>query len=206
MIIHSLEVIRIAGKRSNNKYEMILHAAVKVIGECGYHGAPISRIAREAGVADGTVYLYFKNKEDILISILRMTIGDIVEQIQRQFALADYPPVRKLYLLVAVYFRALGSDTNLARVTQVHLRQTEAEKRRQIGDIMRPFQTMIADIIDHGIEAGVFRPTIDRRIARRMIFGTMDETVTAWILSGAKYDLLSLIDPVCDVLVNGLKA
>jgi TetR/AcrR family transcriptional regulator, fatty acid metabolism regulator protein len=176
------------------------------MGESGYHGASISRIAREAGVADGTVYLYFKNKEDILISILRAAIGRIVEQIHCQNALLEDRPVDALHSIVSIYFRSLGSDTNLATVTQVHLRQTDAEMRRKIGDIMRPFHQIIERIIDRGIERGLFRSTIDRRIARRMIFGTLDETVTAWILTGAKYDLASLIDPVCDVLVNGLKA
>nr|WP_282201334.1 TetR/AcrR family transcriptional regulator [Collibacillus ludicampi] len=195
-----------ANKKTKDKYATILSAAVKVMGESGYHGAPISRIAREAGVADGTVYLYFKNKEDILISILRVTIGDIVEQILIQYKRLEDKPIDALHAIVSIYFRTLGSDTNLATVTQVHLRQTDAEMRRKIGEIMRPFQQIIAKTIDRGVEKGVFRETIDRRIARRMIFGTLDETVTAWILSGAKYDLISLIDPVCDVLVNGLKA
>ena len=82
-----IEVRPIAQKKNNEKYEAILGAAVKVIGQAGYHSAPISKIAREAGVADGTVYLYFKNKEDILISILRETIGTIVERIQEEWAL-----------------------------------------------------------------------------------------------------------------------
>lgn len=202
----SIGVRTIAQKKNNEKYVAILNAAVKVIGQAGYHNAPISKIAREAGVADGTVYLYFKNKEDILISILRETIGTIVDRIQEELPSAEGDAVQALRRIVTVYFETLGTNTDLAMFTQVHLRQSNAEMRKQIGDIIRPYYRIIDGIILQGIESGVFRSTLDKRIARRMIFGTMDETVTAWILTGAKYDLLSLIEPVLDVMAGGLRA
>ncbi|WP_227874263.1 TetR/AcrR family transcriptional regulator [Tumebacillus algifaecis] len=195
----------IAQKKNNEKYEAILGAAVKVIGQAGYHNAPISKIAREAGVADGTVYLYFKNKEDILISILRETIGTIVDRIHDELNLGGGDAAESLRGLISIYFGTLGSNPDLAMFTQVHLRQSNAEMRKQIGDIIRPYYHIIDKIILMGIESGVFRESMDKRIARRMIFGTMDETVTAWILTGAKYDLESLIDPVYDVMVGGLR-
>jgi TetR/AcrR family transcriptional regulator, fatty acid metabolism regulator protein len=196
-------VMTIAQKKNNEKYEAILNAAVKVIGQAGYHNAPISKIAREAGVADGTVYLYFKNKEDILISILRETIGTIVDRIHEEIVGID-DPVQALHIVVTVYFETLGTNTDLAMFTQVHLRQSNADMRKQIGDIIRPYYMIIDRLILMGIESGHFRPHLDLRIARRMIFGTMDETVSAWILTGAKYDLLSLISPVCDLMTGGL--
>lgn len=178
---------------------------MRVMAESGYHHAQISRIARAAGVADGTVYLYFKNKEDILISLLRQTIGQIVDK--GQHCLAEHHTAQeKLRALVSLYFNELGSDWNLAMVTQVHLRQVDANIRRQIGEIMKPFYNAVDDIISLGVEDGVFRPNINRRIARRMVFGTMDETVTAWVLPGGKYDLPSLSDDVVDVLLHGLES
>jgi len=203
---HSFIGVRtIAQKKNNEKYEAILTAAVKVIGQAGYHNAPISKIAREAGVADGTVYLYFKNKEDILISILRETIGTIVSRIHEELQTAGDDVVEQLKRLVTVYFETLGTNPDLAMFTQVHLRQSNAEMRKQIGDIIKPYYQIIDEIIERGMKSGVFRQNLDGRIARRMIFGTMDETITAWILTGAKYDLLSLITPVCDVMVGGLR-
>lgn len=173
------------------------------MAETGYYNAQISRIAREAGVADGTVYLYFKNKEDILISILRETIGEIIDRVNRALSGTD-DPAEMLHRLVRLYFEGLAKAQDLAMVTQVHLRQTNPDVRRQIGEIMQPYYGMIDRIIDRGIEKGLFRANIDRRIARRMIFGTMDETVTAWVLTGAKYDLVSLAEPVVDLLLGGL--
>lgn len=201
-----IEVRTIAQKKNNEKYEAILNAAVKVIGQAGYHNAPISKIAREAGVADGTVYLYFKNKEDILISILRETIGTIVDRIHDELKLGDGDAAESLKGLISIYFGIFGVNPDLAMFTQVHLRQSNAEMRKQIGDIIRPYYQIIDQIILKGIESGVFRESMDKRIARRMIFGTMDETVTAWILTGAKYSLASQVQPVYDVMVGGLRA
>lgn len=201
-----IEVRTIAQKKNNEKYEAILNAAVKVIGQAGYHNAPISKIAREAGVADGTVYLYFKNKEDILISILRETIGTIVDRIHDELKLGDGDAAESLKGLITIYFGIFGVNPDLAMFTQVHLRQSNAEMRKQIGDIIRPYYQIIDEVIQRGIESGVFRDSMDKRIARRMIFGTMDETVTAWILTGAKYSLESQVQPVYDVMVGGLRA
>jgi len=173
------------------------------MAESGYYHAQISRIARAAGVADGTVYLYFKNKEDILISLLRRTIGHIVQLGHHR--LGEQSSVDgKLFELVKLYFEELGQDSNLAMVTQVHLRQVDANIRREIGIIMKPFYNALDDIIAQGVDEGLFRANVNHRIARRMIFGTMDETVTAWVLTGSKYDLVSLTADVVDVLLHGL--
>ncbi|TCS75565.1 TetR/AcrR family transcriptional regulator [Effusibacillus lacus] len=194
----------IAQKKNPEKYDAILAAAINVIGQAGYHNAPISRIAREAGVADGTVYLYFKNKEDVLMSILRETIGHISHQIKEQFE-SETDPIRKLRCLVSTLFETFGRNKNLALVIQIHLRQADEALRREIGEIIKPYYSLIEHIVYDGMEKGLFRKTIDPRIARRMVFGTIDETITAWVLTGAKYSLTGLTDQVVDLLVHGMK-
>ena len=182
---------------------MILDAAVSVMAETGYHGAQVARIARVAGVADGTVYLYFKNKEDILISILRETIGQIVTL--STFLEGDHPdPLAALHKLIEVHFKTLGSNPNLALVLQVHIRQAEPVLRAKVAEMMRSYHQTLDRIIDLGQQTGVFAPQFDRRIARRLIFGTIDETVNAWIFTGAKYDLLTLVDPIFTILQQGI--
>ncbi|MBX6353779.1 MAG: TetR/AcrR family transcriptional regulator [Thermoflavifilum sp.] len=195
--------MRIANRRDEAKYRAILQAAVQVMAESGYHHAQISRIARAAGVADGTVYLYFKNKEDILISLLRHGIGRIVELSHNRLA-GMRSAEDKLRCVVELYLQELGAQPQLAMVTQVNLRQVDAGIRRQIGDIMKPFYNLLDDIVMDGIREGVFREGIQPRIARRMIFGTLDETVTAWVLTGSKYDLAKQAGDVVDVLLHGL--
>ncbi|WEH08603.1 TetR/AcrR family transcriptional regulator [Alicyclobacillus fastidiosus] len=195
----------IGARRDNGKHNAILQAAIQVIAGSGYHNAQISRIAREAGVADGTVYLYFKNKEDLLLSILRKAIGEVVAQLEEALA-RERDAASKLRRVVEVYFGDLGSDPALAMVTQVHLRQVDAELRRQVGDIMKPFYNLLDGVIDQGVYEGVFNRAVSHRVARRMIFGTMDETVTAWVLTGSKYDLAALAPDIVRVLLYGISA
>jgi TetR/AcrR family transcriptional regulator, fatty acid metabolism regulator protein len=205
MSIHSFWGGRgiIANKRNDAKYAAILKAAIEVMSETGYYHAQISRIAKAAGVADGTVYLYFRNKEDILVSILRQTIGRIVEVAEDKLSSLDTAK-EKLHKLVELYFSELGSRQSLAMVTQVHLRQVDVNIRREIGEIMKPFYNLLDEIVEQGISEQKFRGTLNRRIARRMLFGTIDETVTAWVLTGGKYNLADLSGDVVDVLLNGL--
>src|SRR4051794_14081424 len=73
-------------KKNKPKYMQIIDAAVVVIAEHGYHQAQVSKIAKQAGVADGTIYLYFKNKEDILISLFEEKMGTYIEKIEAMMA------------------------------------------------------------------------------------------------------------------------
>lgn len=173
------------------------------MAESGYHGAQVARIARAASVADGTVYLYFKNKEDILVSILRETIGQIVSL--SAWLEGNHPdPLTALKKLIETHFESLGKNPSLAIVLQVHVRQTDPAIREQVAEMMRPYHRLIDRILELGVDQAIFRREIDIRIARRMIFGTIDETVSAWTFTGAKYDLVSLVDPVYDMLLCGL--
>lgn len=193
----------IGTRRDESKYNAILDAAVSVMAESGYHHAQIARIAKAAGVADGTVYLYFKNKEDILVSVLRQTIGEIVDK-ATETSVKAASAEEQLRSLVRLYFGELGVRRDLAMVTQVHLRQVDANIRREIGNIMKPFYNLLDEMFERGVREGVFSPNLNLRITRRLIFGTMDETVSAWVLSGAKYDLASLSNDVVDALLYGL--
>ncbi len=193
----------IAQRKDTAKYHAILAAAVRVMAVSGYHGAQVARIAREAGVADGTVYLYFKNKEDILISVLRETIGQIV--ILSTWLEGEHPePLTALRKLIEAHFRTLGQNPELALVLQVHVRQADRAIREQVADMMKPYHRTLDRILELGQETGAFRRPFDVRVARRMIFGTIDETVSAWIFTGAKYDLTALVDPVYDMLLGGV--
>lgn len=193
----------IATRRDEGKYQAILRAAISVMARSGYHNAQISRIAKAAGVADGTVYLYFKNKEDVLISLIRDGINKIIQQCERELV-PELDARAKLERIISLYFRELNGDPDFATVSQVYLRQVDANIRRQIGDIMKPFNDILDATVNQGVAEGQFPADINRRIARRMVFGTMDETVTAWVLTGSKYDLEALASDVVKLLLNGL--
>ncbi len=189
-------------KSNKPKYKKIIDAAVITIAENGYHKSQVSKIAREAGVADGTIYLYFQNKEDILISLFREKMGtfihDLAEGMNKKSSASE-----KLLLLIENHFKKLAEDRHLAVVTQLELRQTNKELRQQINRILKDYLQLIDQILEEGIKNKEFDEQLDVRLARQMIFGTIDETVTTWVMNEQKYDLVSLVPDVHRLLMNG---
>ncbi len=180
----------------------IIDAAVIVIAENGYHQAQVSKIAKAAGVADGTIYLYFKNKEDILVSLFEEKMGSFVERLEEE--IKEVPNAAdKLLHLVKLHFENLASDRYLAIVTQLELRQSNKELRYRINDVLKGYLAVIDHIVNTGMESGEFRPNLDVRLARQMIFGTIDETITSWVMNDQKYSLTQLVEPVHQLLIHG---
>jgi TetR/AcrR family fatty acid metabolism transcriptional regulator len=191
-------------RKNKPKYRQIIDAAVIVIAENGYHQAQVSKIARQAGVADGTIYLYFKNKEDILISLFQEKMGYFVEKIEENIA-GKSTAAEKLFKMVEMHFQMLSEDHHLAIVTQLELRQSNKELRLKINDVLRRYLKVVDQILVEGKDSGEFSSMLDVRLARQMIFGTMDETVTTWVMNEQKYDLPALANPVSKLLINGCK-
>ncbi len=192
-------------KKDKPKYKQIIDAAVIVIAENGYHQAQVSKIAKQAGVADGTIYLYFKNKEDILISVFQdkmglfvSKLGDILEQ---EISASD-----KLQLMIKSHFDLLANDLHLAIVTQLELRQSNHELRIKINGVLREYLLLMDKILVKGIDTGEFDKEMDIRLARQMVFGTMDETITTWVMNDHKYDLVELAPKVHRLLMKGMRA
>ncbi|MEH7125649.1 TetR/AcrR family transcriptional regulator [Bacillus sp. JJ1773] len=192
-------------KKNKPKYRQIIDAAVIAIAENGYHQAQVSKIAKQAGVADGTIYLYFKNKEDILISLFQEKMGYFVEKYEEKIA-GKETAAEKLLVLVETHFNMLSEDRHLAIVTQLELRQSNKEIRHKINEVLKGVLSLVEKILVEGKENGEFSAALDTRLARQMIFGTMDETVTTWVMNEQKYDLTSLAGPVHQLLLGGCAA
>lgn len=194
----------IMAKKTGEKYQAIIEAAVKVIAKFGYHQAQVSKIAKEANVADGTIYLYFENKEDILVSLFAEKMGTFIDIAERRIGQEEYID-EKLRMLIYMHFFQLSQDPNLAVVTQLELRQSNAELRRKINEVLKKYLNLIDQIVLSGKEQGNFSQDVDPLLARQMIFGTLDECVTSWLLKDRKYDLVSLVDPIHTLFLKGLK-
>lgn len=192
-------------KRDKPKYKQIIDAAVIVIAENGYHQAQVSKIAKEAGVADGTIYLYFKNKEDILISVFREKMAIFVQNV-RTILEKDMNSSEKLFEMIDSHFRVLNNDRHLAIVTQLELRQSNKELRLQINEVLKEYLVLLDEILKEGIENGELAFGLDIRLARQMVFGTIDETSTSWVMNEQKYDLIKLSVDVHRLIMNGMKS
>ncbi|MCR8843425.1 TetR family transcriptional regulator [Paenibacillus sp. SC116] len=186
------------------KYTQILEAALKVFAEHGYHRSQVARIAKEAGVADGTIYLYFKRKEDILISLFREKLGELVSKfhatIEQTTSAKD--ALRKV---CEIHYTELENNVDLAFVTQIELRQSSLELRKEIGSAIKPYITLIEQLLQQGIEEGLFRPDLDVKLTRLLLFGAMDEVVTSWLISGRKYSLSGQVDGTVNFFFKGIE-
>jgi TetR/AcrR family transcriptional regulator, fatty acid metabolism regulator protein len=192
-------------KRDKPKYKQIVDAAVIVIAENGYHQAQVSKIAKEAGVADGTIYLYFKNKEDILISVFKEKMAIFVNNVE-DILKQDIDTSEKLFRMIDNHFRILHEDRQLAIVTQLELRQSNKELRLRINEVLKEYLMLLDAILKEGIASGALNIGLDVRLARQMVFGTIDETITSWVMNDQKYDLMKLSPEVHRLMMNGINA
>lgn len=192
-----------AKKTSGEKYFAILEGAERVFADVGYHRAQVSRIAREAGVADGTVYLYFENKEDILVSLFGKRMGNFIEKLKRELEQV-VGAKDKIYKVIRFHFNWLGRRRQEAMVTQIELRQSNQFVREGISRIMQDYFRLLERIVEEGQQNGEISREVDPRAARKMIFGTIDEVVTCWVLSGKDYQLVEMTDKIFRLLTGGL--
>lgn len=190
--------------RKQEKFEMILDAAEKVIAENGFHGSQVSKIAKEAGVADGTIYLYFKKKEDILISLFEDRLGKLVALFNANVQESN-TAAEALHKVCEIHFTQLEQNVALAYVTQIELRQSSLELRKAIGLSVKPYIQLIEHILKRGMEEQSFRADLDTKLTRQLIFGAMDEVVTSWLISGRKYSLSAQVDGTVDFFLRGLR-
>ncbi|MFJ8262381.1 TetR/AcrR family transcriptional regulator [Rummeliibacillus sp. NPDC094406] len=191
-------------KKDKPKYRQIIDAAVIVIADNGYHQAQVSKIAKQAGVADGTIYLYFKNKEDILISVFEEKMSLFVDNLQ-DIMKESSSASEMLCRMVEGHFKVLSEDHHLAIVTQLELRQSNKDLRLKINSILKEYLKLLDEILKMGIEAGEFMQDIDIRLVRQVIFGTIDEVSTTWVMKEQKYDLVTMAPRVHQILLKGIQ-
>jgi TetR/AcrR family fatty acid metabolism transcriptional regulator len=181
-----------------------LEAALNVFAENGFNGTHISKIAKEANVADGTIYLHFKNKEDLFVAIFRESLAKFVDNLSRQIQDAKTAD-QAIYILCKTHFADLEQNVHLAYMNQIELRQISMELRKTIGLSVRPYFQLIEQILQRGIDEGSFRADLNIKLTRRLIFGGIDEVVSSWLLSGRKYPLTSQVDETVKFFLKGLK-
>ncbi len=165
-----------------NKHAKIITAATKVFAKKGFFNARISDIAKEAKVADGTIYLYFNNKIDILLSVFEEEIGAIIIQ-TRKLLEAEPDPRKKLEIFVFKHLTTMKKNKNLAEVIQIELRQTTKLIKEYRNTKFIEYIDIIAEIIEQGQEQNIFRKDIVPGITKRAIFGALDEITRVWNVS-----------------------
>jgi TetR/AcrR family fatty acid metabolism transcriptional regulator len=204
MSVHS-EGSRVARPKAADKSQRILDAATRVFARKGYFAARVSDIAKKAGVADGTIYLYFRNKEDILVRLFDEVMSQHVSQAREAVRALPSAPER-LRTIAERHLAVLGENRDLAVVFQVELRQSTHFMERFTGSWLRDYFDLLHEVIDGGQRDGSLRADVDRRLAAKVLFGALDEMVTSWLLSDRRYALQDMAAPVVDLFLRGTQA
>lgn len=189
--------------QSEGKFQKILDSAIEAIAESGFHKCQVSKIARIAGVADGTIYLYFKNKEQILIRVFQERMGDFIAKIRQELTQRRTTEAR-LRTIVQTHFYNMEQNRSLAIVTQLELRQANPSVRLAINEPILDYFNLIEEVIRQGIECGEI-PETDIRVARQMIFGSLDEATTDWVMARSPRTLVSEIEPMLALFEGALR-
>ncbi|OQX63645.1 MAG: TetR family transcriptional regulator [Desulfococcus sp. 4484_241] len=184
------------------KYHRILEAAISVFAEEGFFNSTISRIARKAGVADGTIYLYFKNKNDILLHFFNYKTRQVFGTFRKEVDKA-HDARGKLGNLIRAHLREFQNDRNMAVVFQAEARQIRYFEV-YIKDLATMYFDLVGEILELGQKEGTFRSDLDTGLVKRAILGAVDEVINTWLHASKKHVLEKHADALADFFINGI--
>jgi len=187
----------------NNKYNQILEAAVRVFARQGFYQSTIAQIAKEAGVADGTIYLYFKNKDDILVQFFSYRTKQVFESFREEVDRAE-TSADKLRNLVRRHLAEFQRDRDGAVVYQVETHQSSRLAENQIREMSQMYRDLISAIVEQGQQEGTIRKDLYVGLVKRFIIGAVDEVINTWLHSNGEYDLVSMADPLVELFMTGI--
>ena len=196
-----------SSQRRVDKRTLITDAAIEVFAEKGYNQARISDIARKAGVADGTIYLYFKNKEDLLLSVFEEKMDQLLVGLGEALDATD-DPVERIRCFSRFHFRQVRENRQAAEVMQVELRLSNKFLKEYRPEKLWAYLGVFGQIVREGQARGQFRADIDPFIGMWAFFGALDELAMQWVLSrkADRFSLETAADQVAEVFIRGLVA
>jgi TetR/AcrR family fatty acid metabolism transcriptional regulator len=190
--------------REENKHQRILRAAVKIFSEKGFYNSRVSEIAREASVADGTIYLYFKNKDDLLISLFEEEFGRIVEDMRGKLG-KEKDALQKIRRFAITHLSIVSKQQQLAEVLGVEVRQSSKFMKEYVNKTFIEYLNLIRSVIVEGQEKGLIRKNLTPGIMKRALFGALDEMARYWVLSTKKkHSIDESALQISDVFIRGM--
>lgn len=176
---------------------------MKVFAEKGFYQSTISQIAREADVADGTIYLYFKNKDDILVQFFDYKAKQVFDLFREEVSMGG-SAIEKLRNLIRRHLEEFQRDKNMAILYQAETHQKSRAVETQIREMSKMYLDIVSEIVEQGQADGSMRKDLYLGLVKRFILGAVDETINTWLHSEAKYDLVSMADPLIDLFIRGI--
>ncbi|MGD2271506.1 MAG: TetR/AcrR family transcriptional regulator [Desulfobacterales bacterium] len=181
----------------------MLEAAVKVFARQGFFHSTVSQVAKQAGVADGTIYLYFKNKDDILVQFFSYKTKQVFERFRREVDRADNA-IDKLKNLIRLHLEEFQRNRDMAIVYQVETHQNSRLAEAQIKEMSKLYFDIISEIVEQGQAQGTIRKELYIGLVKRFIIGAVDEVINTWLHSDGNYDLVSMAEPLVELFIRGI--
>ena len=199
-----ISIVKRDNKRSSDKHRRIIEAAVKVFAKNGFYNSKVSEIARAANVADGTIYLYFQNKDDILIRLFEEEMAAVLSKMTEEVN-QESDPAKKLQRFALVHLKLVEENQELAEIIQVETRQSSKFMKEYKNPQFQQYLKLISSIIREGQAKGVFRAEIEPGVFKRAFFGALDEMSRYWVLSTArKYSISKAAEEISSFFLDGV--
>ena len=188
----------------SEKYQRILDAAVEVIAERGYFSSPVSAIAKRAGVADGTVYLYFKSKDDVLRTAIDSTFDKFHRQVEEEFKTLKGPR-EQLEYIAQVHLESHAVNRSMAVLMQTEVRQSARFIAEFSHHHLVKYIQVVREVVRRGQLEGIFRRDVSDGVVAHCMFGAIDELLSSAVFTGRVYDSKATAAQVMDVLLSGIQ-
>ena len=190
--------------KDENKHQKILQAAIKVFSEKGFYNSRVSEIAKEANVADGTIYLYFKNKDDILISLFEEEFGKVVRNMRAELS-RERDALQKIKRFAITHLSIVSHHPHLAEVMGVEVRQSTKFMKEYVNQPFIEYLNIIRSVVIEGQEKGLLRRDLTPGVMKRALFGALDEMARYWVLSTKKkHSIDEAALQISDIFIRGM--
>ncbi len=193
---------KVSEAKKGDKRKRILKSAERIFAKRGFHLARVADIAREAGVAEGTIYIYFDSKEHLILSVFKEKLEEWMESLKKRLETME-SAYEKLRAIIETHFETLYNNPHLAQLIQIELRACSAFMRGGSAPEMRKYLGIIEEVLREGKEKGEFRQDFSEWLAARALLGIMDELCTIWVLK-KKLELPAMVDDVLDIFYKGI--
>ena len=190
---------------NSEKRERILQGALRAFAQNGFYNTRVSDVASEAGVADGTIYLYFKNKDDLLISLFEDRMEWIIDRLRDELGAVDGGVLPRLRAFVHLHFHLAVEHRDLAEFITVELRQSAKFVKEYENPKFGAYLEILRSLIERGQREGVLRSDLDSRLVSRAIFGALDEVLLQLALAHKPpADVTDEAHQIAEMLIDGL--
>lgn len=181
----------------------ILNAAEKLFSEYGYTKTKISDIAKVANVSEGTIYDYFKNKDDLILSISETRLNEHIKKLAGVFHIES--PVKKLRRFIKYHFSLFMRNRDFLKVFVMDTILNDKFYSSKAYETYKDYLGILEEIIDDGKEDGIFYPNINVRVFRNMFMGSFTHMSLRWVVfEDQKFDTIMEIEQLVDLLTRAV--